>query len=58
MKFKVKVKAAIHVAGKEYKKTFTLEIKAVDKEDCNQYVYGLLKSSGTSFNYEIENENV
>lgn len=53
MKFKVKVKATIHVAGKEYHKSFTLEIKAVDREDCNQYVYGLLKNSGTSFNYEI-----
>lgn len=57
MKFKVKVKATIHVAGKEYHKSFTLEIKAVDKADCNQFVYGLLKNSGTSFNYEI-NENI
>jgi len=58
MKFKVKVNTTINVAGKKYKKTFTLEIKAVDKEDCDQYVYGLLKNSVTSFNYEIENENI
>ncbi len=59
MEFKVKAKATIHVADKEIPVAYEFEINAIDEYDANQYVYGILKNAGLSWNYKIEkDENV